>query len=64
MASYPTLDFQRIVENLVFIAEVFVDREDDEIPNLPFLELVRSFDLKRFGLNESTSRKGHGPACA
>jgi len=46
MFSYPTSDFRRILENLVFIAEIFANREDEEIPDLPFLELARSFELK------------------
>ncbi len=46
MFSYPTSDFQRILENLVFIAEIFANREDEEIPNIPVLELARSFELK------------------
>ena len=44
--SYQPSDFQRILGNVVFIAEVFAARADEEIPDVPFLELARSFAVK------------------
>jgi len=37
---------QQIFENLVFLEKVFSDSEDEEISNIPFLELARSFELR------------------
>ena len=37
----------RVFENIIFIAEVFADREDEEIPDVPMLELAKSFELKK-----------------
>jgi hypothetical protein len=37
---------QQIFENLIFLEKVFSDSEDEEISNLPFLELGRSFELR------------------
>lgn len=39
----------RVFDNLIFIAEVFADREEEEIPDVPLLELARSFELRHFG---------------
>jgi hypothetical protein len=36
---------ERILENLDFIAEVFKDYRSEELPDVPFLELARSFEL-------------------
>ena len=38
---------QRIFENIIFLEEVFVGRTGREIPDVPVLELARSFELKR-----------------
>ncbi len=38
----------RVFDNLIFIAEVFADRQEGEIPDVPLLELARSFELRRF----------------
>ena len=35
----------RIFENILFLEEVFGDKEDAEIPDVPVLELAKSFDL-------------------
>lgn len=40
---------EKVFDNLIFIAEVFADREEEEIPDVPMLELARSFELRRFG---------------
>ena len=37
----------RILENILFLAEVFGDRSNGDIPNVPFIELARSFELSR-----------------
>ena len=37
--------FEQISENLLFLADVFADKEDKDIPNVPFLELARCFEL-------------------
>ena len=39
---------QKVFDNLIFIAEVFADREQEEIPDVPLLELARSFELRHF----------------
>lgn len=36
---------EKIFENLLFLAEVFGDRPDHEIPRTPFLEMARCFEL-------------------
>jgi len=38
---------ERLFENIIFIAEIFADREDEEIPDIPVLELAKSFELKK-----------------
>ena len=37
----------KIFDNILFLEEVFGDRADTEIPNVPVLELARCFDLLR-----------------
>ena len=37
----------RIFENILFLEEVFQSSADEEIPDVHFLELARSFQLKR-----------------
>ena len=46
MSSHRASDFQKVLENVVFIAEVFGNRPEQEIPDVPFLDLARSFELK------------------
>jgi len=38
----------RVLDNVIFLDEVFRDRTDDEIPDVPFLDLARSFELRQF----------------
>jgi hypothetical protein len=45
----------RVFDNIIFIAEVFADREEEEIPDVPLLELARSFELRRFGASPKTT---------
>jgi hypothetical protein len=35
----------RIFENVLFLEEVFGDKADADIPDVPLLELAKSFDL-------------------
>ena len=37
---------KRIFENILFLEQIFESRADEEIPDVPFLELARSFQLK------------------
>jgi hypothetical protein len=37
---------QKIFDNIIFLEDVFGDREDEEIPDIPVLELAKSFELK------------------
>ena len=36
----------RIFENILFLAEIFGDKSESEIPNVPVLDLARCFELK------------------
>lgn len=36
----------KIFENILFLAEVFGDQADRDIPKLPVLEMARCFDLQ------------------
>ena len=35
----------KIFDNVLFLAEVFGDRADQDIPKIPVLEMARCFDL-------------------
>jgi len=35
----------KILNNVVFLAEVFGDRADQDIPKIPVLEMAKCFDL-------------------
>jgi len=35
----------KILDNVLFLAEVFGDREDQDIPHIPVLEMAKCFDL-------------------
>ena len=37
---------KRIFENILFLEQIFESSADEEIPDVPFLELARSFQLK------------------
>jgi hypothetical protein len=48
--SRPTVSVgERILANLDFIGEVFKDYRSEELPDVPFLELARSFELSNNG---------------
>jgi len=36
----------KIFDNILFLAEVFGDQADKDIPKLPVLEMARCFDLE------------------
>ena len=35
----------KIFENIIFLAEVFGDKADEDIPKIPVLEMAQCFDL-------------------
>ncbi len=35
----------KILDNILFLAEVFGDRDDRDIPKIPVLEMAKCFDL-------------------
>jgi hypothetical protein len=37
---------EKIFDNIIFLGDIFGDREDEEIPDIPVLELAKSFELK------------------
>ena len=41
------MELARTFENIIFLAEVFTEKSDPEVPNVPILELARSFELSR-----------------
>jgi hypothetical protein len=51
---------EKVFDNLIFIAEVFADREEEEIPDVPLLELARCFELSRFGPKRSLAKEVNG----
>ena len=46
----------RIFENILFLEEVFGDKPDAEIPDVPVLELARCFELS----HHAGARVGRG----
>lgn len=46
----------RTFENILFLAEVFTEESSSEIPNVPMLELARSFELSRPTLKRRSRR--------
>ncbi len=48
---------QKIFDNIIFLEEVFDGRADEELPDVPFLELARSFELKNGGETLATARR-------
>ena len=43
--SFEKTRLEELSENLTFLADVFGEQEDKDIPNVPFLELARCFEL-------------------
>jgi len=48
---------RRILDNILFLEEVFADREDAELPNVPVLELAKCFDLPRPRSERNSGRR-------
>ena len=40
---------EKIFDNIIFLENVFGDRDEEEIPDIPVLELAKSFELKNRG---------------
>lgn len=40
---------EKVLDNILFLEEVFADRTNEELPDLRFLELAKSFELKPLG---------------
>lgn len=47
----------KIFENILFLAEVFGDQADRDIPKLPVLEMARCFDLQVSRPNHAGRRR-------
>ena len=47
-----------IFENIIFLAEVFGDRRDEEIPKIPILEMAQCFKLKKRYAHRAEPRRG------
>ena len=50
---------EKVFDNLIFIAEVFADREEEEIPDVPMLELARSFELRHLAATSEDRREAN-----
>jgi hypothetical protein len=49
----------KIFENILFLADVFGDRADQDIPKLPILEMAQCFDLEVSRAPRSSRRRGN-----
>ena len=47
----------KIFDNILFLAEVFGDQADKDIPKLPVLEMARCFDLEAPRVNRASRRR-------
>ncbi len=47
----------KIFDNILFLAEVFGDRADEDIPDIPVLELARCFELSQPRLKRPMVRR-------
>ena len=47
----------RIFENILFLEEVFGDKDDAEIPDVPVLELAKCFELSQPRTLRATRRR-------
>jgi hypothetical protein len=56
--SFLKTSLDRIYENLSFLTEAFSELEDKDIPNVPFLELARCFDLSSVNKGPLSRRRG------
>jgi hypothetical protein len=48
---------ENIFENILFLAEVFGDQCNEDIPQLPVLEMARCFELASPGKLRATRRR-------
>jgi hypothetical protein len=51
--------FQKILENIIFLEDVFGEKTDEEMPDVPFLELARSFELQSRDATSTTIHRGN-----
>jgi hypothetical protein len=47
----------KIFDNILFLAEVFGDRPERDIPKLPVLEMAKCFDLQVSSANRTSRRR-------
>lgn len=47
----------KIFDNILFLAEVFGDQADKDIPKLPVLEMARCFDLEVPKVSRGSQRR-------
>jgi hypothetical protein len=47
----------KILDNVLFLAEVFGDQADRDIPKLPVLEMAKCFDLEAPRISRAPSRR-------
>jgi hypothetical protein len=47
----------KILDNILFLAEVFGDQADRDIPKLPVLEMAQCFDLEAPRITRAPSRR-------
>lgn len=40
---------EKLLDNILFLEEVFAERANEEMPDLLFLEVAKSFELKPVG---------------
>ena len=48
---------EKIFDNILFLAEVFGDQADKDIPKLPVLEMARCFDLEVPRITRASRRR-------
>ena len=51
----------RIFENILFLEEVFGDKEDADIPDVPVLELAKCFELSHPRILRATTEDVKSP---
>jgi hypothetical protein len=47
----------KILDNILFLAEVFGDQADGDIPKLPVLEMAKCFDLEAPRISHVSRRR-------
>lgn len=50
---------EKIFENILFLAEVFGDQEDKDIPKIPVLEMAQCFELPHGRRRPRRARSRH-----